>query len=156
MYISHYLIKSSDLLNIFKTRFISLSIAFQILACFTVLSLMADEPATDTPNDAPLKILFITGGGFHDFVSQESILTDGLLERFGEGSVEFTVDHTAGRDPTSVPDRLTDPGFVEGYDLVLYNMSLSREQKPETAQNIIDSHVKHGVPAALLHGSTLS
>lgn len=101
----------------------------------------------------PLKILFITGGGFHDFDAQRDILTKGLAERL---QVQFTIDHEAGSDATAVPERFSDPDWVKGYDLVLYNISLSVDQKPETAQAIIDSHVKHGVPAALLHGSTHS
>ncbi len=109
--------------------------------------------AAATADDDKLKILFITGGGWHDFTAQEKILTKGIGERL---NVEFTVDHEAGDDPAHRLRRFEDPDWAKGYDLVLYNMSLSTDQKPETAQAIIDSHVKHGVPAALLHGSTHS
>jgi len=110
-------------------------------------------PVPVVAEDEPLRILYVTGGGWHDFEAQKGILTEGIGERM---DVEFEINHEAGDDPTAVPGIFADPDFVEGYDLVLYNMSLSREQKPETAQAIIDSHVKHGVPAALLHGSTHS
>lgn len=119
---------------------------------FFLLLLTACLPLASGQED-PLKILFITGGGFHDFEAQREMLTKGLGERI---KIEFTVDHGAGSDATAVPERFTDPDWVKGYDLVLYNISLSVDQKPETAQAIIDSHVKHGVPAALLHGSTHS
>lgn len=104
-------------------------------------------------NEHKLKILFITGGGWHDFTAQEKILTKGIGERL---DVEFTVDHEAGDKPAHQLLRFEDSDWAKGYDLVLYNMSLSTNQKPETAQAIIDSHVKHSVPAVLLHGSTHS
>jgi uncharacterized protein len=126
------------------------------LLLFVGLAGILVAPATAGADNNPVRILFVTGGGFHDFATQEGILTEGLRKRFGEANIEFTVDHEAGKDPTFVPQRFSDPDFVKGYDLVLYNMGLSREQKPETAQAIIDSHVKHGVPAALIHGSTHS
>jgi len=99
------------------------------------------------------KVLLITGGGFHDFETQKGILVEGLGERL---DVEFVIDHEAEKDPSHQLKRFEDPDWAEGYDLVLYNISLSTDQKPETAQAIIDSHVKHGVPAVLLHGSTHS
>ncbi len=108
---------------------------------------------TSSAGDQPLKVLFITGGGWHDFTAQKPVLSEGLAARL---NVEFTADHTAGDDPTYKPQRFDDPDFVRGYDLVLYSMSLSTDQKPETAQAIIDSHVKHGVPAVFLHGATHS
>lgn len=92
----------------------------------------------------------MTGGGWHDFEAQKEILRQGIGARL---QVEFTVDHEAGADPTAEPARFSDPAWAKPFDVVLYNMSLSREQKPETAQAIIDSHVAHGVAAVLLHGS---
>ncbi len=109
--------------------------------------------ATTRTKETPMKILLITGGGWHDFHAQKTILTEGLGQRL---RVEFTVDDEAGTDPTAVPSRFPNPDWAAGYDLVLYNISLSRDQTAETAQAIIDSHVKHRVPAALLHGSVHS
>jgi uncharacterized protein len=122
------------------------------LTAIGLLALAALRPAA-AEEARPLRILLVTGGGWHDFAAQEKILTSGLSERL---PVEFEIDHEAGKDPTAAPARFADPDFAKGFDLVLYNMSLSREQKPETAQAIIDSHVKHGVPAALVHGSVHS
>ena len=107
-------------------------------------------PHRISPASAPLKVLLVTGGGWHDFEAQQEILTRGLGERAAH---EFTIDHAPGKDPTAELARFLDPDWAQAFDLVLYNMSLSREQKPETAQAIVDGHVKHGVPAVLLHGS---
>ncbi len=103
--------------------------------------------------EPPLNVLFITGGGWHDFEAQRKVLKEGIGARL---NANFTVDHEAGTDPTAEIARFECPDWAEGYDVVLYNISLSRDQKPETAQAIIDGHVRHGVPAVLLHGSVHS
>ncbi|MFU8848535.1 MAG: ThuA domain-containing protein [Opitutales bacterium] len=123
------------------------------LASIIAIFVFSACASISTDTDETLKVLFITGGGWHDFSDQEKVLAEGLSERL---NIEFTIDHTAGSDPSYRPERFDDPDWVKGYDLVLYNMSLSRRQQSETAQAIIDSHVKHGVPAVLLHGSTHS
>lgn len=109
--------------------------------------------ATEAAQGRPLRILFITGGGWHDFEGQKKVLTEGLGARL---NATFTVDHEAGSNASAEPTRFKDPDWAQGFDLVLYNISLSTDQKPETAQAIIDGHVKHGVPAVFLHGSTHS
>ncbi len=126
-----------------------------VLIPASIISFLSLPACATVPNDRneTLQVLFITGGGWHDFVAQETVLTEGLGKRL---NVEFTVDHTAGRSPRHRPERFDDSDWAEGYDLILYSMSLSRDQKPETAQTIIDSHVKHGVPAVLVHGATHS
>lgn len=110
-------------------------------------------PLASEAEENRLKVLFITGGGWHDFESQKEILTNGISERL---NVKFTIDHEAGDDPTAELERFKDPDWAKGYDVVLYNISLSVDQKPETAQAIIDGHLKHQVPAVLLHGSVHS
>lgn len=104
-------------------------------------------------DDDPLHVLFITGGGWHDFTAQRELLTAGIHDRL---NVTFTIDHEAGSDPRATPARFADPDWAKNFDLVLYNISLSVDQKPETAQAIIDGHVKHAVPAVFLHGSVHS
>jgi hypothetical protein len=42
----------------------------------------------------PIRALYVTGGGFHDFVAQEQIVPRGLAERL---RIEWTIDHTAGK-----------------------------------------------------------
>lgn len=125
-------------------------------AFLALLTIVGFGPWSDlfaSTEAAPLNILLITGGGWHDFEGQKKVLTEGIGQRL---DVTFTVDHEAGKDPSAELARFADPDWVQGFDLVLYNISLSTDQKPETAQAIIDSHVKHGVPAVLLHGSTHS
>lgn len=104
-------------------------------------------------NPEPLNVLLVTGGGWHDFETQKEILTEGIGERL---NVNFTIDHEGGNDPTSELSLHEDHSWAEEYDLVMYNISYSVDQSPETAQHIIDGHVEHGVPAVLLHGSVHS
>lgn len=114
--------------------------------------LSASSPTAAAQQPAP-HILFITGGGWHDFEGQKVVLIEGISQRL---NATFTVDHEAGSNASAELSRFQDPDWAKGFDLVLYNISLSTDQKPETAQAIIDSHVKHGVPAVFLHGSTHS
>lgn len=110
----------------------------------------SSSPQPIKPASQPLRVLLVTGGGWHDFEAQQEILTRGLGQR---AELAFTIDHAPGKDPTATLARFNHPDWAQEFDLVLYNLSLSREQTSETAQAIVDGHVRHGVPAVLLHGS---
>ncbi len=43
------------------------------------------------------------------------------------------------------------PGFAAGYDAVIYNLCLPREDRLERIANAIEQTTERGVPAVLLH-----
>ena len=72
-------------------------------ALLLLLSLGATSAAAQQAR--PIRALYVTGGGFHDFVAQEQIVPPGITART---NIVWTVDHTAGEvhrdaDPAS-PD----------------------------------------------------
>src|SRR5688572_8343891 len=54
-----------------------------------------------TPQAAPakpgtaLRALYVTGGGFHDFVAQEKIVPPGVSQRAKDVKIDWTIDHSA-------------------------------------------------------------
>ena len=81
------------------TRFASLifAVLFPLLHCA--------QPAK------PLKALFLTGGGYHDYNKLAPFSTNSFGQRV---NVTFDVDFTM--------DRLTNKDFAAGYDVVVYDL----------------------------------
>src|SRR5688572_16830272 len=50
----------------------------------------------------PIRALYVTGGGFHDFVKMEAILPPAMAER---ANVTWTIDHTAGKSTDVLIER---------------------------------------------------
>ncbi len=64
----------------------------------------------------------MTGGGFHDFVTHESILPPAIAKQV---NVDWTIDHTAGKSTEVLIERHKDTDWAKEFDVVLYNMSFS-------------------------------
>ena len=64
---------------------------FLLLASLCVIATTA--VAQPTPSAArPIRALYITGGGFHDFTAQKEIVPSGISART---NIVWTIDHTA-------------------------------------------------------------
>src|SRR5688500_3002062 len=50
----------------------------------------------------PIRALYVTGGGFHEFVKQEGIVPPAIAER---AKVAWTIDHTAGTSTNTLIER---------------------------------------------------
>lgn len=101
--------------------------------------------------DRPIRALLLTGGGWHDFRTQEGILTRGLSERL---NIEWEIDHEAGDNPAHEPSRLRNDGWIDGFDIVVHSHSLSRvEDHAKTAARIVQAHERTGTPAVVIHGA---
>jgi type 1 glutamine amidotransferase len=109
---------------------------------------MATTDRADGLNAAPLRVLMITGGGWHDYEAQQSILRDGLSERV---HVEITTDHEAGKDSGQKISRHENTDWARDFDLVLYNMCFADIRDVEWSKQIVQAHVDHQVPAVVLH-----
>ena len=114
------------------------------------LPLYAGEKSAD-----PLKILMITGGGpWHDYETQKDQIKDGLLERLS--NVEITTDFE-GRDTNTMDStdfffsRHLQDDWAADFDVVIYNHCNLQVKDEGYVKGIIAEHVKHQVPAVMLH-----
>ena len=101
----------------------------------------------------PIRALYVTGGGFHDFVTQETIVPPAIAKR---AKVEWTVDHTAGKSTEVLIDRHKTTDWTREFDVVLYNMSFSHVVDVPWIERLAGAHRDSGVGAVILHGAVHS
>jgi type 1 glutamine amidotransferase len=109
--------------------------------------------AEQTRAPRPIRALYITGGGFHEFVKQEGIVPPGIAER---ARVEWTIDHTAGTSTEALIERHKNTDWAKQFDVVLYNMSFSFVTDVPWIERIANAHRDSGVGAVILHGAVHS
>jgi type 1 glutamine amidotransferase len=120
---------------------------------FAIVLLIASAPslkAEDKPAPVkPLKVLFVMGGGYHDYAKQAPYLSEKLSEL-----VNVQIDIiSGGKDSHSVPEIFSDPKFGDGYDAIVYDLCYAVDNKPvdqKTYEKIFDI-TKAGKPAILIH-----
>ena len=105
------------------------------------------------PAAQPIRALYVTGGGFHDFVEQEKILPPGISART---NIVWTVDHTAAKSTEAKIARHETTAWADSFDVVVYNMSFSHVVDPQWIERIAHAHRDKGVAAVILHGATHS
>src|SRR5690625_586291 len=108
---------------------------------------------THAQQSEPIRALYVTGGGWHDFAAQETIITEGIGNRI---LIEWTVDFEAGTDAGALISRFQQEGWHEGFDLVVYNKSHSEVGNVDYIESIVKTHVANKLPAVFLHASTMS
>jgi uncharacterized protein len=101
----------------------------------------------------PIRALYVTGGGFHDFVQQEALVPPGIAERI---RIEWTIDHTAGKATDVLIERHRDTSWTKAFDVVVYNMSFSHVVDVDWIERLAHAHRDSGVPAVVLHGAVHS
>lgn len=128
------------------------SMSLSVLALILSGSLLQHAGAQDAD---PLKILMITGGGpWHDYATQKDQIRDGLLERLA--NVEITTDFE-GRDTNTMEStdfffsRHLKEDWAQDFDVVIYNHCNLQVKDAGYVNGIIAEHVKHQVPAVMLH-----
>jgi type 1 glutamine amidotransferase len=115
--------------------------------------------ATDTQKGTrgearrPIRGLYVTGGGFHEFVKQETILPPAVSQRI---KIDWTVDHTAGKSTEVLIDRHRNTDWTKSFDVVLYNMSFSHVVDVPWIERLAGAHRDSGVGAVILHGAVHS
>jgi type 1 glutamine amidotransferase len=100
-----------------------------------------------------IRALYVTGGGFHDFVTQETIVPPGLAQR---ARIAWTIDHTAGKATDALIERHKDTAWTKAFDVVVYNMSFSHVVDVAAIERLAGAHRDSGVPAVILHGAVHS
>jgi uncharacterized protein len=101
----------------------------------------------------PIRGLYVTGGGFHDFVKHQEILPPAVAERV---KITWTIDHTAGKATDVLIERHKNTDWTKEFDVVLYNMSFSFVVDVDWIERLARAHRESGVGAVILHGAVHS
>jgi type 1 glutamine amidotransferase len=101
----------------------------------------------------PIRGLYVTGGGFHEFVKQEGIVPPAMAQR---ANVTWTIDHTAGTSTEVLIERHKNTDWTKQFDVVLYNMSFSFVVDEAWIERLAGAHRDSGVGAVILHGAVHS
>lgn len=134
------------------TLFAAIVLSLVLAGSSRVLNGSARQPAQGS-TARPIRALYVTGGGFHEFVKQEGILPPAVAAR---ANVAWTVDHTAGTSTEKLIDRHKDTAWTKEFDVVLYNMSFSFVTDVEWIERLARAHRESGVGAVILHGAVHS
>lgn len=115
----------------------------------------AQRPQQDTGagTSRPIRALYVTGGGFHDFEAQKAIVPPGLAERV---RIEWTIDDSAGKATDVLIPRHATTDWTTQFDVVVYNMSFSHVVDAAWIERLTRAHRESGVPAVVLHGAVHS
>lgn len=124
-----------------------LRFAATLLALLAGINLAIAEDAK--PIDSkPIKVLWCTGGGFHDYKGLLPILTKGIQKQSS-----LPIAFTASKDPKEWAKK----GFADKYDVIVLFFSLHEEKgKPKEGKPIVDNLAKtiyDGKPAVVIHGT---
>ena len=131
-----------------KHAFVALAL---VAACLGLSARAQQQPSPE--RQTPIRALYVTGGGFHDFVKQEAVLPPGISQR---ANVTWTIDHTAGKSTETLIDRHKDTAWTNDVDVVLYNMSFSHVVDVPWIERLTAAHRDSGVGAVILHGGVHS
>jgi type 1 glutamine amidotransferase len=129
------------------SRFTSRSRALLPLLCLLVATAAGAQQAP------PIRALYVTGGGFHDFKAQEKILPPGISART---NIVWTIDNTADTSTKTLIARHRTTAWADSFDVVVYNMSFSYVVDPQWIERIAHAHRDKGVAAVIIHGATHS
>lgn len=118
--------------------------ALLLVALAASLGHAADKPA-------PLKVLLITGGGFHDYGAQTKTLWEGLHKRLNI-DLKIVLEGLVREHKHSV---YANPDWAKGYDVIVHNECFGMVADKEFVERVAAPH-KSGVPAVILHASVHS
>jgi uncharacterized protein len=118
-------------------------LALAVTTWLTVLPLAARAEVS-----APIRALMITGGGWHDYENQRTILAEGLGQRT---HLEWTIDFEGGKDSNAKISRHENIDWASQFDVVVYNMCFAGVSDVEWIERIANAHYTTGLPAVFLH-----
>src|SRR5215471_577672 len=126
---------------------------FIALLAATVLSgsttkLSAEEPTASNAAGPKLKVLYITGGKYHDYKKLTPIITDGI-KKFANADIDVKWDL----------DCMRDKNLGEGYDAIIYNICFAGDREPPKLPPQADEELianalrvtREGKPTVMLH-----
>lgn len=120
----------------------------QLLCLFSIFFLMFTSCTAE--NDSPIRALYLTGGGWHDYETQETLLTEGISERLGD-TIDWTIVHEGEGEPDHLLSVVQQENWTEGYDVVVHNTGFGRVNDTDFVAKLAESH--RGTPAVLIHAT---
>lgn len=99
-----------------------------------------------------LRVLYLTGGGWHDYETQEELLPAGLDARID--GVDWTIVHEGEGAPDHKLSVLQEEGWAEDYDVVVHNHGFGRLEDAEFVEHVVEQHT--GTPAVVIHAANHS
>lgn len=115
-----------------------------LLAAPLIYSAQADEE--------PVRALFVTGGGWHDYAGQVPIIKKAMQEAVPHIEITVAKVEGAGGDHNRHPV-FKDENWSDGYDVVVYNKcNAPRYADDDWIEGIVRPH-REGLPAVLIHGT---
>lgn len=131
-----------------RKSFLRLVAAIVIVAVIVVAFCAGGLPASAQQPPAPLRVLLVTGGGYHDYEAQGPILVNGITARI---NAKVTVDFQAGKSSSGRISRHETRGWSRDFDVVIYNVCLADIRDVDHAERIVREHVTMQVPAVVIH-----
>lgn len=119
---------------------------FSLLACIACLCILLWQPQSAQAQS--MEVLYVTGGCCHDYEEQAEILATGLADRF---DIEWTVDGVTETGGSYMSSRFQSPGWIDEFDLVIYNNCYAQVTDEEYIDGIVEAHAESGVGAVFLH-----
>jgi uncharacterized protein len=119
------------------------------IAFISFLLLCGVTPSLGQNKPAPLKVLLITGGGYHKYEEQIPYVTEQIAKR---ANVQFDVAW-GPKNSQEAPPILSAPNFGEGYDAIVYDLCYAADSAdidPAKYANAIEAAEK-GKPSVFIH-----
>ncbi len=117
------------------------------------------SPIHAESDDRLVHVLYVTGGGWHDYDGQAPIVVKIIREALAEvGIKKVNITTSIVGHPQQSPDFQRHPAFAredwaEGFDLVVYNKcNAPRYHNDDWVKRIVAPH-REGLPAVLIHGT---
>lgn len=118
----------------------------QLLFFLFVLSVTSSAQG----DQSPIRALLITGGGWHDYQTQEKLLTEGINDRLKD-KIEWTIVHEGDEKPDHQVSVLKKNHGVDDYDVVVHNTGFGRVEDADFVEHLVNQH--EGTPAVLIHAT---
>lgn len=98
--------------------------------------------AQDAEKGKPTKILYITGGGYHDYKNQVKILSEGIGERT---KIEWTV-YSNGKDFSGLKEN-----WADAYDVIIHNNCWAGYKDDAKIDAFVKQQKDAGVGVVVIH-----
>lgn len=113
---------------------------FVVASLFALLAVAVAARAEDRK---PIKVLWCTGGGFHDYKGLQPILTK-AIQKYSALPISFT--------PSTDSREWAKKGFADDYDLVVLFFSIHDPAGKPVVENLAHT-IRDGKPAVVIHGT---
>lgn len=110
----------------------------------------AAEPENPQGAVKNVRALMVTGGCCHDYQNQKKLISEGLSKRIGH--IDWTILEY-GPEREIKADIYSQGDWIKGFDIVVHNECFGAVEDPEFVKGIVDAHLKHHIPAIVVHCS---